>query len=158
MIHVKSCLLALVVSAGSACTAGLDQSFDVTPGPGVTNSSNDMWFELTNRGGNAPEALSVYRVVLGPTAEAGGLFAHDDQGDAMLELEVDGGTEGVVDSGDVVRVHEYADGKNLTAADNGRTLWINVMVLEPDQRSSDALTRTWGTVWSTQWTVGGIQP
>ena len=154
MVTVRSCLAGLILATAGGCTLGLEQKFDLSPGPAPSGSASDMLFELTNRGGNAPEELSVYRIVLADVHEDGGVFAHDDQGDASLELEVDGGTPGVVDPGDVLRVHEYSDGKNLTAADNGRTLWINVMVIEPDQRSSDALTRTWGTVWSEQWTVG----
>ncbi len=151
---MRTVQISFLVLGLSACTAGLDQSFELTPGPAVTNGSNDMLFELTNRGGNAPESLSVYRIVIADQHQDGGLFGQSDQGDAMLELEVDGGTAGVVDPGDVVRVREYAGGKNLTTADNGRSLWINVMVIAPDQRSSDALTRTWQTVWSEQWTVG----
>lgn len=97
----------------------------------------------------------MFRVSLDDVEVSGGLFTHGDRGDGQLELVQDAGTEGVVDPGDVVRVREYDDGKNLRAQDNGRMMWINVMVVLPDQRTSDALTRSWGTVWSTPWQVGG---
>lgn len=126
----------------------------MTPGPNVTDGDGDMLFELTNLGGNAAERLEVYRIALGDRAFDGGLFGCSGPGDAVLELAQDGGTAGQVDPGDVVRVREYADGVNFTSAQNGQALWVTVMVLAPDQRSSDALSCSWTAVWSSPWQVG----
>jgi hypothetical protein len=153
MIPFRFALLALVVSA-SACTIGREQDFELSPGFTLSNDADDVLFVLTNRGGNEPEVFDSYRVELGDHAIDAALYATSDRGDAMIELAVDGSTPGVVDPGDVLRVREYSDGMNLSQTDNGSTLWINVMVLEPGQETSDALTRSWGTVWSMEWTVG----
>lgn len=150
---MRSFVIAIAIAA-SGCTLGLEQKFDLSPGPAVTDGAADTWFELTNRGGNAAEPMSVYRIEIDDQPVGGGLFARNDDGDARIEMVQDGGTPGVVDPGDVVRVIEYDHGKNLAASQNGTIVWVNVMVLEPDQRSSDALTRTWGTVWQAKWHVG----
>jgi hypothetical protein len=153
MINVRFAVLALVVCS-SACTIGREQDFEISPGFTLSNDADDVLFVLTNRGGNAPEVFDSYRVELGDKPIDAALYGTSDRGDAMLELTTDGITPGVVDPGDVLRVREYSDGMNLSQTDNGSTLWINVMVLEPGQETSDALTRSWGTVWSMEWTVG----
>jgi hypothetical protein len=145
-------LFLIVMMTG--CTAGVEQQFSLAPGQRATDAPTDMLFELTNHGGNAPEALAFYRVVFAKEQVGGGLYARGDTGDAQLVLASDAGTPGTVDPGDVVRVQERTDGKNFTTADNGAMTWVNVMVVAPDQRTSDALTVTWETVWSSQWQVG----
>jgi len=143
-----------VVIALTGCTAGVEQQFSLAPGARTTDASTDMLFELTNLGGNAPETLAVYRVVFAKEHVDAGVYARSDTGDAQLVLVSDGGTPGTVDPDDVVRVQEVAGGRNFTTADNGAMTWVNVMVVAPSQRSSDALTVTWQTVWSSQWQVG----
>ena len=144
---------ALLIATG--CTSvGLHQDFEMKPAGAVTDTSQDVWFDLTNEGGDSPETLGVYRVAIGDRAFSGGLFGCKGPGDAAIDLVTDGGTSGTIDPGDVVRVREYADGMNLRAADNGESLWITMMVLGLDQRSSDALTCSWAAVWSAPWRVG----
>jgi hypothetical protein len=137
----------------SGCTFGLEQDFELETMSAVSTGDTDVLFELTNHGGNAAEPLAVYRVEIGDRRLGGGLFGRTDDGDVSLELVHDEDAAGVVDPGDVIRVRE-SEGLNLSGADIGRTLWINVMILPPDQRSSEALTQTWKTVWATAWRVG----
>ena len=144
-------LLALSLLLLGACTIGLEQDFDLTGHPTMTPDNNDVLFDLVNTGGNAPEPLDVYRIDFDDQHVDGGLFAQGDHGDAQLLLAFDANGDGIVDPQDVVRASE-TPGFNLTAADHGRTYWINVMVLSPSQRApSDALTKSWQTVWSSEW-------
>jgi len=146
--------IGLVVVLMSACTMGVEQEFQISPGPSVTDGTADVWFELTNESGNAAEELRYYRVSIGKQAFGGGWFGCSGSGDAAIELISDEATPKVVDPGDVLRVREDGDGMNLRASDNGTDLWITMMVLDPSQRSSGALTCTWNAVWSSPWRVG----
>ena len=147
--------LSFVALSASACTIGQEQSFELTPGPTVTDDTSDVLFSLTNLGGNTAEELRVYRVTLDDVILGGGLFGCEGPGDAQLALTQDGGTPNVVDPGDVVYVREFSDGKNLRVTDNGTNKVINIMVLDPNQRHSEALTCTWDTVWHADWHIGG---
>src|SRR5262245_25544436 len=131
--------IAVLLVLVTGCTLGVEQSFELAPGPGVTDHDGDELFELTNRGGNTPEELSVYRVVIDDVELGGGWFGRGDKGDALVELEVDGGEPGIVEPGDVLRVRELSDRMQLDRSLNGTTKWINVMVVDPSQRGSDAL-------------------
>jgi hypothetical protein len=148
-------VFAISITAAGGCTLGLEQSFELKPGPQVSAATGDVLFELTNRGGNTSEPIDVFRIEIDEDRLGGGLFSRSSRGDGRIEIVQDGGAEGVVEPGDVVRIYELSDGKNLVPSDNGRTLVINVMVLDPGQRSSSAKTRSWETVWSSPWRVGG---
>jgi hypothetical protein len=155
MVRRGAIAVALSVTVAGGCTMGMEQSFELQPGPLVSAATGDVLFELTNRGGNTSEPIDVFRIELDEDRLGGGLFSRSSRGDGRIELVQDGGEQGLVEPGDVIRIYEFADGKNLAPADNGRMLVINVMVLDPDQRSSSAKTRSWETVWSSPWRVGG---
>jgi len=152
-MNLHHAMISAAVLAGG-CTIGLEQDFEVRPGSAITDGTNDVLFQLENVGGNAPESFEYFRVEIDDAPTDGGLFARGDDGPVTLELVEDGGTVGVVDPGDVIRVVERPDGMNLSISDRGRSKHINVMLLGPNQRSSDALTRSWQTVWTSPWTVG----
>lgn len=140
--------LSLVVCAG--CTIGGDQDFELRPGPAVSDNGNDVLFELVSGARNTSERLNAYRVVLREDRISGGLFGRNARGDGELELAIDNTTPDMVEPGDVIRVHELT---TFNAADNGRMLWINLMV--DANPSSEALTHSWDTVWAAPWRIGG---
>jgi hypothetical protein len=147
-------LVGLVLILTSACTMGVEQEFTFTPGSAVTDGGRDVWFELENEGGNAPEELRLYRVEIGEQALGGGWYGCSGSGEGAIELVRDDATTDVVDPGDVLQVSEYTEGVNLLANENGNELWITMMVLDPNQRHSDAPTCIWNAVWSSPWHVG----
>src|ERR1051326_1509672 len=106
---MKAISFAIAVVASGCTTFGLEQSFDMPSGPAVSNQPNGLLFDLTNRGGNAPESFDVYRVVLADHHNDGEIAARGDKGNARLPFVQDGATAGVVDPGDVIRVVEDTD-------------------------------------------------